>query len=67
MDAVLTAAMATVALLVVSAAGLTELISRRSDSDRATPGTTASLLIMIVATAVFAGLSVLVAHLMGAL
>ena len=66
-DSALTAAMVTVTLLVTCAAGLTELISRRSDSDRATPGTTASLVIMLVATVVFAGLCVLFASLAGAL
>ncbi len=66
-NSVLAAAMVTVALLVGSAAALTVIFARRAEQDKPTPGVLASLLIMVGASAVFVGLSVLIAALAGAL
>ncbi len=66
-EAVAIAAMVTVTLLVTGSAPMTRVIARRSSLDRSTPGTLASVVIMVVGAAAFALLSVGFASAMGAL
>ena len=63
---VLTAAMVTVVLTIASAAGITLWMGQRAEADKPTPGTTTSLVIMLVAAAIFALLAVALCSVMGA-
>lgn len=64
LTSVLLAAMLTVFLLVLGSACLTRLIARRDAADKPTPGTPASIALMVLAALVFAGLSLLFAHML---